>query len=101
MRSIYIDSRSDDAELDNRFWKIGDEWREWNTGMVVDMAYRCPNWIEGEVARLLHSEEESLRYNTRLWESVRSSTDHSRKIEFLILRDATPGLVRFPGDYSE
>ena len=38
--------------------------------MVVDLAYRRPAWIEGEVARILRSEEESFRYGPRLWESV-------------------------------
>ena len=85
MRSISIDPRSDDAELDDRFWPIGDKRTDWNTGMVVEMGYRCPDWIEGEVARVLHSEEESPGDSTRLSESVRSSMDPSRKIEFLIL----------------
>ena len=76
MRSIGIDPRSAlilDRMMQNSTTdsgKIGGEWREWNTGMVVDMAYRCPALIEGEVARVLRSEEESCRYGPRLWESV-------------------------------
>ena len=42
-RSMFIDPRSDDAELDNRIWEIGDEWTDRSTGMVVDMMYRSPD----------------------------------------------------------
>jgi predicted nucleotidyltransferase len=48
-RSMFIDPRSDDAELDNRIWETGDEWTDRSTGMVVDMMYRSPDWIEGEL----------------------------------------------------
>jgi hypothetical protein len=72
-RYILIDPRSDDAELDNRIWETGDEWTDRRTGMVVDMMYRSPDWIEGELARVLDSREASLGYSTCLWENVRSS----------------------------
>jgi hypothetical protein len=73
-RSMFIDPRSDDATLDNRIWETGDEWTDRSTGMVVDLMYRSPDWIEGELARVLDSHEASLGYSTSLWESVRSST---------------------------
>ena len=72
-RSMLIDPRSDDAELDNRIWETGDEWTDRSTGLVVDMMYRSPDWIERELARVLDSHEASLGYSTCLWENVRSS----------------------------
>jgi predicted nucleotidyltransferase len=72
-RSMFIDPRSDDAELDNRIWETGDEWTDRSMGMVVDMMYRSPDWIERELARVLDSHEASLGYSTCLWENVRSS----------------------------
>ena len=72
-RSTLIDPRSDDAELDNRIWEIGDQWTDRDTGMEVDMTYRSPDWIERELARILDSHEASLGYSTCLWENVCSS----------------------------
>jgi hypothetical protein len=72
-RSMLIDLRSDNAELDNRIWEVGDEWTDSSTGMVVDMMYRSPDWIERELARVLDSHEASLGCSTCHWENVRSS----------------------------
>jgi predicted nucleotidyltransferase len=72
-RSMLIDLRSDNAELDNRIWEVGDEWTDSSTGMVIDMMYRSPDWIERELARVLDSHEASLGCSTCYWENVRSS----------------------------
>ena len=72
-RSTLIDPRSDDAELDNRIWEVGDQWTDRDMGMEVDLTYRSPDWIERELARILDSHEASLGYSTCLWENVCSS----------------------------
>ena len=41
------------SRLNNRVWETGDEWTDRESGAVVDMMYRSPEWIEGELARVL------------------------------------------------
>ena len=60
-------------ELDNRFWEPGDEWRDARTGLWVDLMYRTPAWIEGELARVLDRHEASHGYTTSFWHNVRHS----------------------------
>jgi hypothetical protein len=61
------------VELDNRFWETGDKWAEAATGFGVDVMYRDPRWIEGELARVLDRCEASLGYTTCLWFNVLTS----------------------------
>jgi hypothetical protein len=72
-RSVLILPRSDDAEIDNRVWETGDEWIDRATGIAVDMMYRSPSWMEGELARVLDRHEASLGYSTSLWHNVLTS----------------------------
>ena len=80
--------------------EIGGEWTEWNTGMV-DMRYRCPDWIEGEVAGFLHSEEwVSSQWHKALGECLLVRWILRAKSSSSSWPDAAPGLVRFSGDDS-
>lgn len=40
--------KGESAEIDNRFWELGDEWTESSTGTHIDIMYRAPEWIEGQ-----------------------------------------------------
>lgn len=60
-------------EIDNRFWETGDEWRDAASGLWVDIMYRSPEWIEGELARVLDRHEAWTGYTTAVWHNVRTS----------------------------
>jgi hypothetical protein len=72
-RREFILARSDRFEIDNRVWETGDEWTDRDSGTVVDLMYRSPEWIEGELARVLDQHQASLGYSTCLWHNVRTS----------------------------
>ena len=58
------------AEIDNRFWEPGDEWTDPSTGMQIDIMYRSPAWIEGQLDRVLSRHEAALGYSTCFWYNV-------------------------------
>lgn len=58
------------AEIDNRFWETGDEWREVATGARYDVMYRSPEWIADQLARVLVRHEASVGYSTCFWYNV-------------------------------
>jgi predicted nucleotidyltransferase len=76
-RAAIIRSRAAvQAEVDNRFWETGDEWDELGPEgdlLHVDVMFRAPAWIEGELARVLDRHEASIGYTTALWHNVRTS----------------------------
>jgi catechol 2,3-dioxygenase-like lactoylglutathione lyase family enzyme len=61
------------AEIDNRFWEPGDEWTEPSTGTQIDIMYRSPEWIEGQLDRVLVRHEAALGYTTCFWYNVAHS----------------------------
>ena len=70
---------ADRRELDQHFWEPGDAWVDGETGVQVDVMYRAPGWIEGELARVLDRHEASVGYSTALWHNVwvsRPLVDH-------------------------
>jgi hypothetical protein len=77
-RRALIGKLSDEAEIDNRFWETSDEWTDRSTGVFVDMMYRSPAWIEGELARLLDLHLASIGYTTCLLHNVLTSKPHSQ-----------------------
>lgn len=80
-------------EIDNRFWETGDEWRDAASGTWVDMTYRSPEWVEGELARVLDRHEASTGYTTAVWHNVRTSRvlfDRTGWLQELVLRANRP-----------
>lgn len=64
---------SERRELDHHVWETGDAWVDGATGVVVDVTYRAPGWIEGELARVLDRHEASVGYSTAIWHNVRAA----------------------------
>ena len=59
-----------DAEIDNRFWETGDESRDFSAGLTLDIMYRSPQWVEGQLDRVLVRHEASIGYTTCFWFNV-------------------------------
>ncbi|MDQ3929177.1 MAG: nucleotidyltransferase domain-containing protein, partial [Chloroflexota bacterium] len=72
-RSRIINARATYAEINNRFWEPGDEWKEAESGIAVDVMYRRLDWIEEQLDRVLVRYEASLGYSTAIWHNVRKS----------------------------
>lgn len=62
-----------EIEVDNRFWETEDDWGDGATGLGVEVIYRSPDWIAGELNWVLVRHEASVGYSTALWRSVRAS----------------------------
>jgi len=60
------------AEIGNRFFEPGDEWRE-PDGVGIDVMFRDPAWIEGQLERVLVRHEASVGYSTCFWHNVATS----------------------------
>src|SRR5581483_2814127 len=56
-REVPIDERrkllGEHAEIGNQFWEPGDESIDQPTGARIDIMYRTPEWIEGQLDRIL------------------------------------------------
>jgi len=70
VRAAIASARSKRAEVDNRFWELGDEWVEADTGVSVDVILRDVPWIEEQLDRVLCRHEASVGYTTCLWHNV-------------------------------
>jgi predicted nucleotidyltransferase len=58
------------AEIDNRFWELGDEAPDSATGARLDIMYRSPRWIEDQLDRVLVRHEAGIGYSTCFWFNV-------------------------------
>lgn len=65
--------RARGVELDNQFWETGDEWEDAESGLVVDVMYRSPAFVESELDRLLVRYQASMGYTTAVWHNIRTS----------------------------
>lgn len=52
------------ASIGNRFWETGDEWISIQTGIIVDIMYRSPDWITDQIDRALIRHQASVGYST-------------------------------------
>ncbi len=63
-------SRSD---LNLKFWDLGDEWYDAETGVEVDIMYWDRLWVEEQIARVLDKHQASMGYSTCLWHTILNS----------------------------
>lgn len=61
-----------EVELNNQFWETGDEWLDADSGIALDVMYRSPAWVEGELDRLLNHHQASIGYTTAVWHNLRT-----------------------------
>jgi len=73
VRATIAAARGKRAEIDNRFWELGDEWVEAGSGVNVDVMLRGLPWIEEQLDRVLRRHEASVGYTTCLWYNVLTS----------------------------
>ncbi|MEC4991718.1 MAG: DUF4037 domain-containing protein, partial [Oscillatoria sp. PMC 1068.18] len=72
-RSAIAKKFAQKMEINNQFWETGDEWIVSESGVGVDLMYRNPQWIEGEIDRILVHHQASVGYSTCLWWNVLTS----------------------------
>ncbi len=61
------------ADLDLRFWDLGDEWFDCETGIEVDVIYWDTAWIQGQIERVLTEHQPSMGYGTCFWHTLRQA----------------------------
>jgi hypothetical protein len=61
------------ADLNMRFWDLGDEWYDAETGIEVDIIYWDTSWIEEQLNRVLVHHQASTGYTTCFWSTIRNS----------------------------
>jgi hypothetical protein len=59
--------------LDKRFWETEDAWLDGDTGALVEVMYRSPAWVTGEIDRVLVRHEASVGYTTCIIDNVHDS----------------------------
>ena len=81
------------ASIGNHFWETGDEWNALRAGIVVDIMYRSPAWIEEQMDRVMLRHQASVGYSTCFVYNVLNSKplyDRNGWFESLRLRAAQP-----------
>lgn len=61
-----------DARFNNNFWGLGDDFRDSESGILVDAIYWDCRWIESELYRLLWTHQASVGYTTTVWSTVQN-----------------------------
>jgi hypothetical protein len=59
------------ADLNLRFWDLGDAWYDRDTGIEVDVIYWDTGWISGQIERVLTAHQASLGYTTCFCHTLR------------------------------
>jgi predicted nucleotidyltransferase len=59
------------ADLDLRFWDLGDEWIHAATGIEIDLIYWDTKWISGQIERVLDLHQANTGYTTCFWHTLR------------------------------
>lgn len=72
-RRAIASRRGHPAEVDNRWWEAGDEWRERSDGLHVDVMFRRTADFEAHLTHLLEQFEAATGYTTALWHNLRTS----------------------------
>jgi GNAT superfamily N-acetyltransferase len=73
-RALVAARGSSRADLDMRFWDLGDEWIDLPSGIEVDIIYWEPAWIEAQLARALEQHLPNVGYSTCFWNTIRKSS---------------------------
>ena len=60
-------------EVDNNFFENGDEWLLKNSPKGIDIMYRSPDWIEGQIKRIWEDYGASVGYSTCFIYNVKNS----------------------------
>ncbi len=60
-------------EVDNNFFENGDEWILKNSQKGIDIMYRSPDWIEGQIKRIWEDYGASVGYSTCFIYNVKNS----------------------------
>jgi hypothetical protein len=71
--AIIEESGATHADLNMRFWDLGDEWYDAETGVEVDIIYWDTSWIEGQLDQVLVHHQASTGYTTCFWNTIRNS----------------------------
>lgn len=61
------------ADLDLRFWDLGDEWYDLPSGIEVDVIYWDTAWIESMIDRVVAQHQAGVGYSTSHWYTIRRS----------------------------
>ncbi|MBN9387825.1 MAG: DUF4037 domain-containing protein [Chloroflexi bacterium] len=69
-RSEIAATFADEPEIGNNFFESGDEFVDRKTGLGVDLIFRSPDWVEGELTRVLKRHQASIGYSTAIWYNV-------------------------------
>jgi hypothetical protein len=61
------------ASVGNHFWEPGDEWAAKDSGTIVDIMYRSPVWIAGQIDRVWRQYQASVGFSTCFVHNVLNS----------------------------
>ena len=73
LRAALAQEFAERMEINNSFWGPGDEWIDAATGRTVDLMYWSPEWIDGQLERVLVRHEPSVGYSTCFWHTVQNT----------------------------
>lgn len=72
-RAAVVSPQTDPAGIDNSYWGLGDEWRDAESGLEVDVMFFAVPWIEEQLDRSLVRFQAGTGYSTCFWHTIRVS----------------------------